>query len=260
MHELSVLSDFLDLFINFTFLLFFIFIFQHFLLPFIFPEVNRVQSGVRDRATVPRGTVPEDVDYDDDAAIGQMLFNAYRGQVDRSEREGLSSGLSSSSMSHDRTEQPVVHNDKSHDRTEQPVVEGHDIQRQNSEKEQIRTLLDRQREKILADCQAEIRKHEFQADYDRRSLQKLSETIESQQEELHRAQAEELFRRYQQLLHEQLLKQNWDLREAHEKSLKEMEELKTFQSSTFDTTARRRFVEDQDTILEATGKIQGLQK
>ena len=39
-HELSVLSDFLDLFINFTFLLFFIFLFQHFLLPFIFPEVE----------------------------------------------------------------------------------------------------------------------------------------------------------------------------------------------------------------------------
>ena len=35
----------------------------------------------------------------------------------------------------------------------------------NSENEQIRTLLDRQREQILADCQAEIRKHEFQADY-----------------------------------------------------------------------------------------------
>ena len=47
----------------------------------------------------------EDVDYDD-AAIGQMLFNAYRGQVDHSERESLSSGLSSSSMSQDRTRQP----------------------------------------------------------------------------------------------------------------------------------------------------------
>ena len=60
---------------------------------------------------------------------------------------------------------------------------------------------------------------------------KLSETIKSQQEELHRAQAEECRRRDQQLLHEQLLKQNWDLREAHEKSLKEMKELKKFQSS-----------------------------
>ena len=87
----------------------------------------------------------------------------------------------------------------------------------------------------------------------------MSETIESQQEELHRAQAEELHRRDQQLLHEQLLKQNWNLRVAHEKSLKEMEELTKFQSSSFVTIARRRLVEDQDTILELIGKIQELQ-
>ena len=118
--------------------------------------------------------------------------------------------------------------------------------------------MDEQTEQILADCQAEIRRHEFQADYDRRSIQKLSVTIKSQQEELHRAQAEELHRRDQQLLHEQLLKQNWDLREAHEKSLKEIEELNKFQSSTFDTVPRRRLVEDQDTILELTGKTQEL--
>ena len=54
------------------------------------------------------------------------------------------------------------------------------------------------------------------------------------------AQREERRGRAQQLLHEQSLKQNWDLREAHEKSPKEMEELKRFQSSTFDTIARRR--------------------
>ena len=154
-------------------------------------------------------------------------------------------------MSHDRTGQPVVDRDKSHE-------SGYEIQRQNSENEQIRTLRDRQREQIIADCQAEIREHEFQADYDR-SLQKFSETIESQQEELHRAQAEERRRQDQQLLHEQFLKQNWDLREAHEKSLKEMKELKKFQSSTFDTIARRRLVEYQDTIEELSGKIQELQ-
>ena len=73
---------------------------------------------------------------------------------------------------------------------------------------QIRILLDRQKEQILAECQAEIKKHEFQADYDRRSVQKKSEIIESQQEELHCGQAEELQRRDQQLLHEQLLQQN----------------------------------------------------
>ena len=87
----------------------------------------------------------------------------------------------------------------------------------------------------------------------------MGETIESQQEELRRAQADERRRQDHQLLHEQLLKQNWDLRQAHEKSLNEMEELKRFQDSTFDTIARRRLVEDQDTILELTGKIQELQ-
>ena len=38
-----------------------------------------------------------------------------------------------------------------------------------------------------------------------------------------------------------------------------MEELKKFQSSTFDTIARRKLVEDKDTILELTDKIQELQ-
>ena len=124
---------------------------------------------------------------------------------------------------------------------------------------QIRTLLDRQKEQILAECQAEIKKHQFQANYDRRSGRKLSEIIQSEQEELHCAQAEELQRRDQQLLHERLLKQNLELREAHQESLGDMEELKKFQSSIFDTIARRRLVEDQDTILELAGKIQDLQ-
>ena len=90
------------------------------------------------------------------------------------------------------------------------------VKNKNPEHAQIRTLLDRQREQILADCQTEIRKHKFQADYDRRSTQKVSETIESQPEELHRAQADGRRRQDHQLLHEKLLKQNWDLREAHE--------------------------------------------
>ena len=38
-----------------------------------------------------------------------------------------------------------------------------------------------------------------------------------------------------------------------------MKELKRFQGSTFDTIARRKLVEDQDTILELTGNIQELQ-
>ena len=103
----------------------------------------------------------------------------------------------------------------------------------NTERAQIRTLLDRQKEQILAECQAEIKRHGFHSDYDRRSVRNFCEIIESQQEELHCAQAKELQRRDQQLLHDQLLEQNWDFLEAHEKSLSEMEELKKFQSSTF---------------------------
>ena len=116
------------------------------------------------------------------------------------------------------------------------------------------------KKQILADCRTEIQKHEFQADNDRRKIQKLNEVIESQRGEICRAQqGDEQHRRDQQLLHEQLLEQNRDLCEAHEKSLDEMEELKRFQGSTFDTISRRKLIEDEDTVLELSGKIQQLQ-
>ena len=76
----------------------------------------------------------------------------------------------------------------------------------------------------------------------------MNETIESGKEEIHCARTEVLQQRDQQLFHEQLLAQNRDLREAHEKSLNEMEELNRF--------SRRNLVEDRDIILELTGKIQ----
>ena len=128
------------------------------------------------------------------------------------------------------------------------------------ENERIRILLERQKEQILADFRTEIQKHEFQADYDRRSIQKLNGIIESQLCEINHALAgDEQLRRYQQLLHEQLLGQNRDLREAHENSLNEMEELKRLQGSTFDKFSRRKLIEDRHTILELTAKIQELQ-
>ena len=58
---------------------------------------------------------------------------------------------------------------------------------------------------------------------------------------------------------ERLSEQNRDLREAHTKSLNEMEELKRFQGFSFDTLSRRKLIEDRDTIHELTGKIQELQ-
>ena len=53
--------------------------------------------------------------------------------------------------------------------------------------------------------------------------------------------------------------QKLEFREAHQRSLTEMEELRKFQSSAFDTMARRKFIEDQNTILELSGRVQELQ-
>ena len=83
------------------------------------------------------------------------------------------------------------------------------------------------KKQILAECQARIYQHEFQA-----------------------ARAEEDQQRDQQLLQGLLLQQKLEFRDAHQRGLSEMEEWRKFQSSTFDTIARRRLVEDQDTILE----------
>ena len=202
-----------------------------------------------------------DLEYDDvtiGIALSSPLFtqeredDASRGRTHHSQNEGLSSSQSSS-VGH-RTGRPVV------EQFDSQIPNFREIPRHSSESEQIRILLERQREQILGDCQAEIRKHEFQADHDRRNIPKMNGVIQSQKGEIYRAhQGDERLRPDQQLLHEQLLEQNWDLREAHEKSLNEMEELKRFQGSTFDTIARRRLVEDQDTILELTHKIQELQ-
>ena len=61
------------------------------------------------------------------------------------------------------------------------------------------------------------------------------------------------------ILREELLRQQQDFREVHQQNLSEMEELRKFQSSTFDTLARRKLIEDQNTILELSGRVQELQ-
>ena len=84
--------------------------------------------------------------------------------------------------------------------------------------------------------------------------------IESRGGEIYRAhQGDERLRRDQQLLHEQLLEQNRDLREAHEKSLSEMEELKRFQGSTFDKISRRNWSTIEILSLNPQARIQELQ-
>ena len=71
---------------------------------------------------LPEQRFLEDVDHDD-AALEEMLCNAYRAHVYHSQREGLSVGQSSSSVS-ERSKRPVVEIvTKSNERSGRPVVE-----------------------------------------------------------------------------------------------------------------------------------------
>ena len=109
-----------------------------------------------------------DLDYDDytiGIALSSPLFTQEREDAARCRHayhsldEGLSSSQSSS-VGH-RTVRPVV------EQFDSQIPNIKEIPRHSSEGEQNRILLERQREQILADCQAETRKHESQADYDR---------------------------------------------------------------------------------------------
>ena len=93
----------------------------------------------------------------------------------------------------------------------------------DSSSAQIRTLLEEQRQTMIAECREKVGHHE-----------------------LHAAHVEEERR----LLQEQPRQQKLEFREVHQQSLTEMEELRNFQSSTFDTIARRKLIEDQNTVLE----------
>ena len=106
------------------------------------------------------------------------------------------------------------------------------LDERNSSKAQIRTLLEEQRQTIIAEYREAVSHHELQA-----------------------AHAEEERR----LLQGQLRRQKLEFREAHQRSLTEMKELRKFQSSTFDTMARRKLIEDQNTIFKLSGRVQELQ-
>ena len=101
----------------------------------------------------------------------------------------------------------------------------------NSSKAQIRTLFEEQRQTIIVEYREKVSHHELQA-----------------------AHAEEERR----LLQGQSWRQKLEFREARQQNLTEMEELQKFQSSTFDTIARRKLIEDQNTILELSCRVQDL--
>ena len=187
----------------------------------------------------------------DDVTLGKLLTEAHRGQADYCEPEGMSVSLSFSVV-FDGSGQPdgernvdqsvnfgVTRNTYSahskfseNTRTEKTVDGSRKPDERNSSNTQIRTLLEEQRQTIIAEYREKVGHHELQA-----------------------AHAEEERR----LLQGQLWRQQKDFREVHQQSLTEMEELRKFQSSTFDTIARRKLIEDQNTILELSGRVQELQ-
>ena len=171
----------------------------------------------------------------DDTTLGKLLTEAHREYADYRSPEGPSS----MSVASDRTGKPVgesnldqfcfgvrntysAHNqfpaitqaEKVVDRTGKPVGE-------SSSSAQIRTLFDEQRQIIIAECCEKVSHLELQA-----------------------ARAEQERR----ILQEELWRQQKDFREVYQQSLTEMEELRKFQSSTFDTLAGRKLIEDQNTI------------
>ena len=176
----------------------------------------------------------------DDVTLGEMLTAAHRGQVEYCVPGGMSvSQSSSSSVMYDGSGQPDVTRNviEAHSTFSENTRIEHTRDRsgkpdeRNSSNAQIRTLLEEQRQTIIAEYREKVGHHELQA-----------------------AHAEEERR----LLQGQLWRQQMDFREVHQQSLTEMEELRKFQSFTFDMITRRKLIEDQNTILELSGRVQEL--
>ena len=203
-------------------------------------------------SSVPFSYVIPSSDQDmDDVTLGELLTEAHRGQADYCEPEGMSVSQSSSVV-FDRSGKPdgernvdqsivfgVTRNPYSahskfseNTQAEKVVDRSGQPDARNSSNAQIRTLFDEQRQMIIAEYCEKIGHHELQA-----------------------AHAGEERR----LLQGQLWRQKLELREVHQQNLIEMEELRKFQSSTFDTLVRQKFIEDQNTIMELSGRLQELQ-
>ena len=213
-------------------------------------EPNLLTCGELNDSSVPFSFMFPSTDQDvDDVTLGEMLTAAHRGQVDYCVPGGISVSQSSSSVMFDGSGQ--LDGERMVDQSGKSgvtfnVISAHsifseDIQiermvdrsgqpdERNSSNAQIRTLLEEQRQTIIAEYREKVSHHE-----------------------LHAAHAEEERR----LLQGQLWRQKLGFREARQQSLTEMKELRKFQSSTFDTIARRKLIEDQNTILGLSGRVQ----
>ena len=116
----------------------------------------------------------------------------------------------SSSVGHVRTGRP----DSDQFRSLISSVRGNP--RRGSENEQIKILLERQEEQILASGRAEIQKH-YQTYYDRRSIPKLNGSNLKEVKLIVLIKEKNNFDEINNFFINNLLEQHWDLRETHEK-------------------------------------------
>ena len=119
----------------------------------------------------------------DDATLGKLLTEAHRGQADYCDPEGVSVSQSSLSVVFDRTGKPVGERDvdqsigfgvtrntysahskfSENTQAEKVVDRSGKPEERNSSNAQIRTLLDQQRQMIIAEYCEKIGQHELQA-------------------------------------------------------------------------------------------------
>ena len=120
-------------------------------------------------------------------------------------------------------------------------------------------LLETQTEQILAEVRSEIQKHELQAESDKRSIQELTGSIDSQRMEIdHTITGCDQSRRDQLLLQEELSEQNRALRETCTRNMRDIDELQKSHVLKVEELSRRKLTEDQNTIMELRAKIQEL--
>ena len=168
----------------------------------------------------------------DDPTLGKLLTEAHREHADYRSPEGVSVSQSSLSVVFDGAGKPAAERDvdqsvgfgatsntySAHSKFSENIQTEKVVDRSgkpvggSSSNAQIRTLLDEQRRMIIAEYYEKIGHHE-----------------------LHATHAEE-----RPILQEELWRQQKDFREVHQQSLTEMEDLRKFQSSTFNTLARRK--------------------
>ena len=128
------------------------------------------------------------------------------------------------------------------------------------ENERIRILLERQKEQILGEVRSEIQKHELQAESDRRSIQELTGIVDSQRMEIvHTITGCDQSSRDQLPLQEELSERNRALRETRIRNMRDMEELQNSPVLKVEEPSRRKLIENQNTIMELSARIQELQ-